>query len=426
MNTTSNCVHVTDTRPVPTRSGRVWGRRSATAGFGHRLIGICLALGLLLVPWMASRPAAACEICGQPTLTLADRIARSEVVVLGKWVSAKSDKQAKPAASLFDVAEVRGEGASVAKGDRLSVRGYHAGTPGALRLLTGNLNDDQSIHWDEPLEMTEAGWRYATEAPDPQSPWSDRLAYYLKFLEHGDVILANDAHAEVVNAPTMEIANAARLIGPEKLRGWLSSPKTPAIRRSAYWVLLGYCGTEADERQLETLVRAEGKTLRLGLSGLIFGYLQLSGERGLQVVNERYFATATETDESGETGDAIKAVSWCWNNGNGKVSREDLRRALRPLYTHPLHGVTVLQTLARWKDWELQDELVSKYGTPGFNDSTMKKAIAKFLVSATLDQPADNPTNPPPHVIVARKHLQQLRQRDPKVVAAAERDLLVT
>ncbi|MCY2964227.1 MAG: hypothetical protein NT069_11435, partial [Planctomycetota bacterium] len=70
MNTTSNCVHVTDGRALPTRWRWVWERHTATNGFGQRLISFCLALGLLLVPWTASRPVGACEICGQPTLTL--------------------------------------------------------------------------------------------------------------------------------------------------------------------------------------------------------------------------------------------------------------------------------------------------------------------------------------------------------------------
>lgn len=368
----------------------------------------------------------ACEICGQPTLTLADRIGAADVAVLAKWVSARAEKGNQGAVSVFEVVDAVEGSADVAQaGKTVTLPGFHGGEKGSLRLLTADVEEGQKIRWGEPLEITEACWKYAIEAPDPDSDWSERLLYYFQFLEHADVLIANDAHAEIVNAPTDDIARAAEELGPDRIRRWLQSPRTPAMRKGAYWVLLGFCGDDGDAERLEEQVQAESKNLRLGLQGLLFGYLQLTGERGLSVVVDRYLSKPTDADATNELGDALKAVIWCQNNGNRRIPDQSLQAALRPLYVHPAHGELVITTLARWKDWSLLEELIGKYGTPGFEAASTRRCIARYTAAATLDRVETQvrqgqPTEVVlPHVASAERCLAQLRQRDPQLVEAA-------
>jgi hypothetical protein len=371
-------------------------------------------------------PTRACEICGQPTLTLADRIGQSDVALLAKWVLARAEKGNQGAVSVFEVVDVvEGSTDVVQIGKTVSLPGFHGGEKGALRLLTADVEEGQKIRWGEPLEITPACWKYAIEAPDPDTDWSERLLYYFQFLEHADVLIANDAHAEIVNAPTDDISRAAEELGPDRIRRWLQAPRTPAMRKGAYWVLLGFCGDDGDADRLEEQVQAESKNLRLGLQGLIFGYLQLTGERGLAVVVDRYLSKPTDADATNELGDALKAVIWCQNNGNRRIPDQSLQAALRPLFVHPAHGELVITTLARWKDWSLLEELVEKYGTPGFEAASTRRCIARYIAAATLDRVDTQVRSgkPPevvlPHVAAAERCLAQLQQRDPKLVEAA-------
>ena len=381
------------------------------------LVGLTLA-GFAVV-WTVV-PSVGCEICGQPTLTLADRIGQSDLAVLARWVSARAEKGNQGAVSVFEVVDAAEGSSEVAEvGKTLTLPGFHGGEKGAFRLLTADIEEGNRIRWNEPLEITEACWKYAVEAPDPDTEWHERLVYYFQFLENPDVLIANDAHAEIVNAPTDDIARAATELGPDRIRRWLQSPRTPAVRKGAYWVLLGFCGDDGDADRLEAEVQAESKTLRLGLQGQIFGYLQLTGERGLSLVVDRYFARPSDADATNELGDALKAVIWCHSNGNRRIPETSLQAALRPLYTHPAHGELVITTLARWKDWSMLEELVHKYGQPGFEAASTRRCIARYVAAATLDRPTEKKAPAPPHLAEAEKSLAQLKQRDPQLVDGA-------
>jgi len=417
----------TKTRHIASRTSRAG--LGALDSSGRRLS--CLLRFSLAVMTIAGYTAAwsvvpgvGCEICGQPTLTLADRIGQSDLAVLARWVSARAEKGNQGAVSVFEVVDAA-EGSSdvAAVGKTLTLPGFHGGEKGALRLLTADIEEGNKIRWNEPLEITEACWKYAVEAPDPDTEWTERLLYYFQFLENSDVLIANDAHAEIVNAPTNDIAQAATELGPDRIRRWLQSPRTPAVRKGAYWVLLGFCGDDGDADRLEAEVQAESKNLRLGLQGQIFGYLQLTGERGLSLVVDRYFSRPSDADATNELGDALKAVIWCHSNGNRRIPETSLQAALRPLYIHPAHGELVITTLARWKDWSMLDELVQKYGQPGFEAASTRRCIARYVAAATLDRPTSRNEPVPLHVTEAEKSLEQLKKRDPQLVEAAVKAL---
>lgn len=382
-------------------------------------------LGLAVICVTSGWRLDACEICGQPTVTLAERVSRADLVLLARWVAARAEKSGQKALTTLEVVdsfEEEGEApAPFAPSQKLTIDGFHSGTRGSLRLLCGRRADDGTVSWDEPLEFTEAAWSYVTDAPDCDAPWSQRLQYHLRFLEHADVIVANDSHAEIVNAPSAAIAFAAESVGPEKIRGWLDSRQTPEMRKGAYWVLLGFCGTETDARRLEAQIREVVTVRRTGLQGLLFGYLQLAGEEGLKVVIDRFLATDSETDPLGETYAALRAVSWCWNNGNRRIPQQVLRETLRGLTSHRLYADQALITLAQWKDWQLLQELVESYGTGEFRSSRMKIEIVRYLIAATKDVPQGSEPESVPHVVEARGFLEQLRERDPKLVAETEK-----
>src|SRR5690606_27612754 len=98
-----------------------------------------------------------------------------------------------------------------------------------------------------------------------------------------------DAYAEFAKSPYHEVASLAKDFSREKLRKWLVSPQTTQTRIGLYGLLLGLCGTAEDLPLLERKIVETSKDYRLGIDGVIAGYLMLSGEKGLSLVEKSKF-----------------------------------------------------------------------------------------------------------------------------------------
>jgi hypothetical protein len=60
------------------------------------------------------------------------------------------------------------------------------------------------------------------------------------------------------------------------------------------------------------------------------------------------------------------------------------------------------------------------YDSEEFNIPAHKRAIARYMLACTKDLP-DEGAAAPQHVLDARKSLNELREKDPKMVATVER-----
>src|SRR5229473_783749 len=83
-------------------------------------------LGIL---WAAvlgvSSIASACPICGQPTITLAERFARADAALLVEWVSAKGAEGQTPESTIYEIVQVKRDPLGTHKaGEQISVERY--------------------------------------------------------------------------------------------------------------------------------------------------------------------------------------------------------------------------------------------------------------------------------------------------------------
>src|SRR5262249_42293476 len=153
--------------------------------------------------------------------------------------------------------------------------------------------------------------------------------------------------------------------------------------------------------------------------GIVVGYLLQRGEEGLTKIADGKLTSTKE--QEGDVYPCLQALRYLWSYGNGKISQASLKQAMRKLIDKPDFAESALTDLARWKDWDLQPRLMELYGAKDFNDRATKTPIIYFLIACTKDIPADGAENPPAHVIEARANLTKLRERDPKLVADAEK-----
>lgn len=384
------------------------------------VLSIVAAIGLF-----AGQAAYSCPFCSAPSLTLAEQVAQSDAVVLVQWASGKKGDEKLPGNTVYEIKQVvRNFKDGLKAGQKISIPRYRESKPGDLFMIMGTKADrEKEVEWGSPLEVTETSFNYIAQAPSPEIPTGKRLEYYVKFLEFDDQLVANDAYGEFANAPYKDITQLGEKMPREKVRQWVTSSETPATRLGLYGLLIGLCGNQDDAKIIEAKLLEKTQDFRLGIDGLMSGYLLLTREKGLAVMDD---AKLRNKDVPfSETYAAMQAIRFMWQYGEGKIEPERLRQSMRILLERPELADLVIADLARWKDWSIQDRLMKMYGDGEYNIPSIKRAIVRYMLVSSKDLPkeaaAGTDAKVPEHVERGRKNVEELRQKDQKTVSEAER-----
>lgn len=386
----------------------------------------------------------ACPFCSAPSLTLSEQVDASDEVVLVKWVSARkaaatsstdsasaseivipgrASVKTEPAKTVFEVAETMRSKTGLKVGATVELPQYREAKKGDLFVLLGTETPvGKAIEWGTPLEVDEASFGYIKYAPDAKAPTQERLKYYVKYLEFPDELVAGDAYAEFANAPYEDIAAVKDTFPKDRVRTWVSNPETNVTRLGLYGLLLGLCGDDSDAALMKAKITEETKDFRLGIDGVMSGYLLLTSSDGLEVIENTKLKPGVDCPFS-ETYAAMQAVRFMWTYGNGVIPKDRLKESMRVLLDRPELADLVITDLARWKDWSVQDRLMKLYGTKGYEIPAVKRAIVRYMLVSTKTDKDDKST--PKHVEKGKQYLDELRERDPAIVKQAERFLIV-
>jgi hypothetical protein len=380
-----------------------------------------MALSALAVIASLSIPAKACPFCSAPSLTLSEQYTKADAAVLVQWVGGEMPKAEQAGNTTFEIVEApRAPFKSLERGKKITIDRYRAGKKGDLALLLGSKTKGEAIEWGSPLDVTLASYKYIIEAPALDSPPEKRLVYFLKFLEFSDPNVAGDAYGEFANAPYKDIVPIAKEMPRDNLRKWIVSPEVPSTRIGLYGLMLGLCGTPEDIPLMEKKIVESTEDFRLGIDGVIGGYLLLTGEKGLDVIEKSKLVD--KKVPFSETYAAMQALRFMWTYGNGRIPGDRLKASMRVLLDRPELIDLVIADLARWKDWSLQARLIKLYGTEEYNVPSIKRAIIRYMIASTKDVPSGGAAgDPPQHAVEGAKYLQALREKDPKMVSEAER-----
>jgi len=369
-----------------------------------------------------SAAATACPFCSAPSLTFSEQVSQSDAVVLVKWKDGKKSDGRLPGSTTYEVSEIaKGSQATLKKGKDVVLARFRPGKKGDLFLLLGTRA--VNVEWGTPVEVSSASYKYIAGAPHPKKPAAERLKYFLQYLEFPDDVVSNDAYAEFANAPYKDIAKLAKDLPRERIRKWIASSDTAPTRLGLYGLLLGLCGKADDAKLMEKKILEKSSDYRLGIEGVMSGYLMLTGEKGLKVLED-----AKLKDEKvafSETYAAMQAIGFIWDYAPGKIKQARLRKSMRILLNRPTTADLVIANLARWKDWGIQPQLMKLYDDKEYNIPAVKRAIVRFLLVCSKDMKEGTPPEKePPHVKQAKTNLATLRNKDPKTVRDAERFFL--
>lgn len=377
-----------------------------------------VALGLSLLALGATQ-VICCPFCSAPSLTLCEQLNMSDAAVLVQWESGKPADKEKGFLGSTEYAVlkvVHDSSGELKPGGKVKLDRYRASKAGDMFLLLGTKID--SLEWGSPLEVTETSFNYITQAPSKEAPATKRLEYFVKFLEFSDHIVADDAYGEFANAQYKDIVAVKDKFPREKLREWLSNPQTVPSRLGLYGLMLGLSGTAADAEYLKGRLIEPVEGFRLGIDGMMGGYLLLAGDKGLTVLED-----AKLRDKKvpfSETYATMQALRFMWTYGDNHISKDRLRQSMRIILDRPELADLVIVDLGRWQDWSVSDRLMELYGSAGYDIPSTKRAIVRFYLTAEATKPKDVKEALPAHVVSAQKHLKKLRETDPETVKAAE------
>lgn len=391
----------------------------------------CTALALAVFFSGLVSPVFACPFCGEKTRTLSELVAESDYVVLAQWASTTAESVPEQVTKYEIVQVVRDPGKAYKPAQSISFERIIPGKSGDLVLILGKrpiTGKSELANWRDPIEMSEVAFQYVMQAPSPESPIEKRLLYFSRFLEYPDPVIAKDAYGEFANSAYKDIVPVARKLTPAQLRKWIfeSDVQGWEMRRGIYGMMLGLCGDDSDASRLEAVIR-ENPTdkIRVGIDGMIGGYLLLKGADGLKLVEENKLAA--EGIPFTETYAAMTALRFMWTYGDGRIPAARLKEALRVMLKREDVAELAITDLARWKDWEIQKRLYDLYGSDGeYGTRRLKKAIIGFMVASIRDVPKGkvtpvNSEKTPEHVLQGRKYLEELRKEDPHLVKEVEK-----
>ena len=391
----------------------------------------CLSLAAALL---------SCPYCEAPGLTLSEQLAGSDTVVLAEWLEADRGGDASPAFTRFRVRRtVKGP---YEPGRVLKLAGYQSGKIGETVLLTAG--GGEIPQWDLPVPITKDGFAYLQNAPAGDAPLKERIAFYLKHLEHPDDLVAGDAYGEFGGVPFEEVERLSDMLPREKLAAWVGSEDTDPARIAFYGMLLGLCGEKSDADLLRSKIFGGTDEYRIGIDGLMSGFLLLTREAGLEELEAAKLKSEYVLDEDGEPvltpeGEKVKvpfseiyaalqAVRFMWTYGGDRIPQERLKQSLRLLLDRPDMADVVITDLSRWQDWAAMDRVAALFDAEGYDVPAIDRAIVKYLLEAERDLPespgeagADEEAPAPEHVTKAREHLAKIAEADPQVVERAKR-----
>ncbi|MFO0919358.1 MAG: hypothetical protein U0872_13730 [Planctomycetaceae bacterium] len=380
-------------------------------------MGLSAAMLCALAATSSALAAPGCPFCPPTQPTFSEQLAESDAACLVKWVSVsetKSGDEIGSATTTFEVVEpVRTGNGKLSPGTKITVDFLRMGRPGELFVLFGK-TEETGIGWSAPVEVAEDSFQYIRQAPALEVPPEKRLKYFLKFLETSDSVIANDAFAEFSRAKYEDMAQLAATFPREKLRRWLESPETSKVRLGFYGLLLGLCGNDDDANFLAEQIFAPvaPDDVRLGIDGMMGGYLLLTRSAGLQrLVDGKMRDPETPSTDLFAV---LNALRFTWEYCRDRLPAAELRQALELFLDRSEFAELVLPDLARWKDWSVLDRLISQYGQDPFDYDAAKLKIIQFAQACAKDKSTEGMT--PEHVTAAKMFLARVESESPNLI----------
>lgn len=354
-----------------------------------------------------------------------------DLVVVAKWVKSKEGLSGPTTFHVESVA-TRHRAFTATPGETFEIRQSIRGKAGQRFLLTGSAMK-RGIVFALPWKFTETRLKYLSAAPRRNLPAKKQIAYYLTFFEHTDRMIADDVFYELYSdrysaIPFKGLSQLTDDLPRKRLREFIYSTKGKANpeKRSVYAAILGLCGDETDVKRFEKLLKSPSNDYRIESHGIICGYLWMTGEKGLKVVEKTKFQNPNAWFSESYAG--FRAILDLWDSGRSRIKKPRLMRSITSLLDNESRSNMfdlVVEALAHRKQWHLLTKVMKRYGVEPYNNALAKLSIICFVLASIDDRPSKKGAETPKHVVLGRKYLKALVSKDPKMVTRARKQYAV-
>ena len=346
---------------------------------------------------------AVCPFCSAVNATFSENIKSNQIVIFAKLTKQppeiQEDDVALPKAE-FEVVTIHKGQEFVTAGMRfkaLLVGKYDLGQDFLVMGL-----DPPAIIWSTPLKANENLISYIQALKTLPEEGADRLAFFQKYLEHEDPILTYDAYDEFARAKYSDLIALKDRMDRATLMKWIGDMEIPVNRRRLYFTMLGVCGNADDAQKLEELIRSGDRERQSGLDALTAAYLTLTGDKGMDVIDEHLLSDPNADDL--QLLSVKAALTFHAMDNDAKViSKDRIVQSLRKFLDRPAIADAVLPDLSRMKDWSVLGRVVKLYDE--LESNFQKVIIIQYLQACPLPE--------------AKAQLEEIKKKDPDTVRRA-------
>ncbi len=417
----------------------------------------------------------ACPFCLSPPQTLAEQILRADVVLIAELVRFEVLDFGNRAESTLRIREfVRGEDLAsqrneLAPGQCITVSDDFSAQRGDFFLMYGELPDTgpvpasstftkselnetgdslnpvrsviqvvsqssivpvarierakylmpELIAWNETTAVSPEAVAYIRQIPSEAIGQTRRLAYFMKYLEHPDPLIAIDAWAEFGNSVYKDVVAVRHHMSRENLRKWISDPAMFPERLGLYGMMLGLCGNSEDAEFLKLqLGDPLAEEFRFGADGLMAGYLLLTGESGLAYLEETRVTPPGIPATSDHS--LVQALEFIWSYEKDLITEQRLLTSMRLFLQHESMREIVITNLSRWEDWSSLPILVTMFDGECSDDRLTQRAILQYAQTCAKSGTAT--VTPHGHAMAAAEFLSRVRTTNPDLLNTSERE----
>lgn len=215
-------------------------------------------------------------------------------------------------------------------------------------------------------------------ALDAKKP-ADQVAFFFGHLEDDDPAVANDAFLEIALASDRTLFAASHAFSAQKLRGWLTDPRTTtSTRLSLYAMLLGACGKDEDAKFLRDLLDRKEERFENANDGLLLGYVWLKPDDGWRQLE------ATLADEKAALllrNHARRVARFLFQTQRTE-SRAKYLKVLRAGLRPPDLADVAIDDLRREKLWDLTADVLKLHGNKRYDSPVMRRALIQYALAA--------------------------------------------
>lgn len=382
-------------------------------------------LACVIGSWNACFLTAEAEaICSGPP-PLAERVAKYQHLVLVKHAG---DQPATEGATTYRVVDVaKSKGSTIKTGDFIVLKGSTINTAGTLYSLSAG---DLSKGWHRPGEVNAAVWQYVKALPPPpteESETAERAMWFVPYLEHEEPGIAQDAYQEVSRLSYPDLKLVAAKISREQLRQWITARRAQESDIGTYSLCLASYRNKEDTKFFREIIvdlKGDGSdTYRMGINGVMCGYVICGGETALGEIDELRLRATSFTNANGESNElpfsetyaGIEMLRLLWNEEQEVVSKDRLKQSMRILLDRPTLADLAVGYLSRWEDWASSPRVMRLFDESNDINGT-KRAVVRYFMTCVKVTDAESREH-----VAAKQHLETLKEKDLKIYKQVER-----